>query len=351
MIKTINSWRGIIAVVVVLFHGGMTVFWDLCAAGVTFFFIVSAFLLMMRHPFETLTARDYRNFVFGHAARLYPLNWLALALMIVLALAFHSTTIDWLNAALTALLLHSWSPVHDMHYGINPVAWFSCVLMFCYVVYPLLAHLTRRWRWYHLAIAIILMSLIPGAILPGLDIPGREAIYVNPLAHVIDFTMGIMVFRIYTLLKPRCQAVGFVRASLIDVALLLLFGLVILIRNKTTWVTPWEDVLIWLVPQGAILLAMALLNGQEGIVGRILKWQPLQWLGSISFEVYMLQFVAFLIFNHLVAPVAGHFGIMAYDYKHIGVWLVLLPMAWLVNRYFSRPLMALIKRKFQNNDR
>lgn len=324
--------------------------WDLCAAGVTFFFIVSAFLLMRKHPFDTISPREYRNFVFGHAARLYPLNWLALALMILLALTFHSTTVDWCNAALTALLLHSWSPQHDMHYGINPVAWFSCVLMFCYVVYPLLAYVTRRWRWYHLGIAIILMTSIPAAILPGLDIPGREAIYVNPLAHVIDFTMGIMVFRIYTLLKPRFQAVGFARATLIDVALLLLFGLVILIRNKTTWVKPWEDVIIWLVPQGAILLAMALLNGQEGFFGRILKWQPLQWLGSISFEVYMLQFVAFLLYNYVVAPAAGHFDIMAYGYKLIGVWLVLLPLAWLVNRYFSRPLMAFFKSKFQNNN-
>ncbi|MBQ6078810.1 MAG: acyltransferase [Muribaculaceae bacterium] len=350
MIKTINSWRGIIAVVVVLFHGGMTGLWDLGHAGVTFFFVASAFLLMMRHPFDSLSAREYRNFVLEHAARLYPLNWLALALMVVMVHAFHSAIVDWVNVVLTALMLHSWSPLHDMHYGVNPVAWFSCVLMFCYLVYPLLARLTNRWRWYHIALAIVMMILVFSCFLPGMNVPEREAVFVNPLSHVLDFTLGILLYRVYRALKGRCQSVNFTTASFLELGAWSLFALVIIIRHTTSWLTQWEDWIIWLLPQGAILLVMALLNGQEGLLGKILTFRPLQWLGNISFEVYMLQFVAFLFFNYVVAPVLGHFGIMVYDHKLIGVWLVLLPLAWLVNRYFSRPLKALFKRNFQYNN-
>ena len=117
------------AVVVVSFHSGLGYLWNLTYSGVTFFFISSAFLLSAHHPFDRLTARDYRTFVVGHAMRLYPLNWLALALMIALALAFHTTEINWYGTALTALLVQSWSPVHEVHYGLNSVAWFMSALL------------------------------------------------------------------------------------------------------------------------------------------------------------------------------------------------------------------------------
>ena len=98
------------------------------------------------------------------------------------------------------------------------------------------------------------------------------------------------------------------------------------------------------MPQGTILVALAFLDGQEGIIGRILLWKPLQWLGSISFEVYVLQFVAFLLFNYMLAPVLGHFGWRVDNQLHWFALVVLIPLSWLVNRYFTRPLGACLRR-------
>ena len=326
------------AVTIVLFHAGVGWMWNVAVTGVTFFFISSTFLLTMRHPFERLTAQKYCRFAINHALRLYPLHWLGLALLIALGLAYYPSDIHWGPTALSALLIHSWSPVHDIHYGINPVAWYLCALLFCYFIYPFLAHWLGRWRLrYKVALAILLAVVLAIVLLP-LDIPGREAVFVNPLSHVLDVVVGLILIHLYHTLKPRCSKVSFGVATLIEVAALLLLAAAIAINVCSTWLKPWEDVLIWLLPQGAILLAFALLNGREGAIGKLLLCKPLQWLGSISFEVYVLQFVAFHVFNYLVSPVAGHYGWNIYDKLAWFVLPLLLPMAWLVNRLFTRPL-------------
>lgn len=351
MIKTINSWRGLMAVTVVLFHAGVDWMWNIAVTGVTFFFISSAFLLSMRHPFERLRAKEWGRFVLSHALRLYPLHWLALAALIVITLLFHTSPVDWTAAGLSAALVQAWSPVHDIHYGLNPGAWYLSALLFCYAIYPFVAHWIGRWRLWAQAVLILVLAIVLARVLLPLDIPGREAVFVNPLSHVLDVVVGVALFHVYRLLKARFPRIGFGMATLIEVGALLLLALAIGVNMLTTWIKPWEDVLDWLLPQGAILVALALLDRQEGLIGRLLLWRPLQWLGSISFEVYVLQFVAFLIFNYMLAPVLGHFGWQVSNLLSWFALVVLLPLSWLVNRYFTRPLGAYLKKQLPTGNR
>ena len=128
--------------------------------------------------------------------------------------------------------------------------------------------------------------------------------------------------------------------------MLLLLAAVIALNVCTTWVRPWEDDVLWLVPQGAILVALAWLDGQSGSIGSLLSIKPLQWLGSISFEMFALQFVAFHLFDFVIAPVAGHFGLDIYDGLAWCALPLLVLISWVVNRCFTRPVMALTKQYF-----
>lgn len=337
------------AVAVVMFHAGVDWIWNLAVTGVTFFFISSAFLLAKRHPFDRLTARGYGGFVLAHASRLYPLHWLGLVLLVVIALVWSPDSFDWGSTALSALLLHSWSPLHDVHYGINPVAWYLCALLFCYMIYPLLARWVGKWRLCCKALLALALAITLSLILLPLDIPGREAVFVNPLSHVLDVVFGLILMHLYHLLKRRFTTMSYGMATLVELAAMLSLAIAIGVNVCTTWVKPWEDVLIWLLPQGAILLALALLDGHEGAIGRMLLWKPLQWLGSISFEVYVLQFVAFHLFSFVISPLAGHYGLNIYDCLEWFVLPMLLPLSWLVNRYFTRPVTAAINRKLSQS--
>ena len=333
------------AVTIVLFHAGVGWIWNVAVTGVTFFFLSSTFLLAMRHPFERLTASEYKRFTLSHAVRLYPLHWLGLALLVILALICRPSWFDWGATALSALLIHSWFPAHDIHYGINPVAWYLCALLFCYLIYPFMAHWLGRWRLRHKVLLATVLAVVLAVILLPLDIPGREAVFVNPLSHVLDIVVGLSLFHLYRILRQRWPRVGYRTATLIEAVALLSLAVTIGVNVTTTWVKPWEDVLIWLLPQGAILVTLAWLNGQEGAIGRLLQWRPLQWLGSISFEVYVLQFVGFHLFGFVVAPAMGHFGLNLYNHLAWFALPLLLPLAWVVNRWFTRPINAYFQHR------
>ena len=344
MIKTINSWRGLMAVAVVLFHCGVGWIYNVAVSGVTFFFISSTFLLALRHPFTRLDAGEYKHFVLSHASRIYPLHWLGLALLIAIALLGTGESIDWAATALSALLLHSWSPMHDVHYGLNPVAWYLCALLFCYLIYPFMAHWLGRWRLRCKVTLALLLSIVLGISLFPLSIPQREAIFVNPLSHVLDITAGLSLVHLYHILKAKFPRVSYGTATIIEALALLSLAAVISVNMATTWIRPWEDVIIWLLPQGAILVVLAWLGGQEGLIGRALSWRPLQWLGDISFEIYVLQFVAFRLFGYVAAPLAAHLG---WDIYRDVAWFalpLLIPLAWIVNRWFTRPVNAAARR-------
>ena len=347
MIRTINSWRGLIAITVVLFHLGEEWVYNYSVSGVVFFFVSSTFLLALRHPFKQVTAREYGRFVVSHAARIYPLHWLALALLVLMALVFHTATVNWGRTMLAALLLHEWSPVHEVHYYLNPVSWFLGALLFCYIAYPFVAQWIGPCRLRYKVLLTVLYGLVLAAVLLPLNIPQREAIFVNPLSHLLDVFSGLALFHVYGILKDRWPRISYGKATLIEVGALLLLAAFMTVNIVTTWVRPWEDDVFWHIPVGAVLLAFALLAGQEGAVGRVLLWRPLQWLGGISFEVFVLHFWVFQLFNYVVSPIAGHFGLAVYSWLWLSIPLLIL-ISWIVNRYFTRPLFAAIKRKVQH---
>ena len=208
-----------------------------------------------------------------------------------------------------------------------------------------MVHWLGRWRLRHKVLLAAVLAVALAVILLPLDIPGREAVFVNPLSHVLDIVVGLSLFHLYRILRQRWPRVGYRTATLIEAVALLSLAVTIGVNVATTWVKPWEDVLIWLLPQGAILVALAWLNGQEGAIGRLLQWRPLQWLGSISFEVYVLQFVVFHLFGFVVAPAMGHFGLNLYNHLAWFALPLLLPLAWVVNRWFTRPINAYFHRR------
>ena len=118
---------------------------------------------------------------------------------------------------------------------------------------------------------------------------------------------------------------------------------------------PWSDAILWWVPVALIVLVCWLYDKREGFIGKILASKPLQWLGDISFEMFMLQCIAPIIYAYLVDPVLYHFGITEFanmvSNDLFGVnanllYIFILPidivLAWIVNRLFTRPLRRLM---------
>lgn len=191
MIKTINGWRGVFALMIVLFHVGALGLEEMTWAGVSFFLMASGFLLPMKHPFEQLDGPSYRRFAWRHAAKLFPLHWLTLVMWIVALAILGMLTIKPVALALNATLLHSWSLCHSIYFSYNKFSWFLSTLLFCYLCYPLLARWFMPLRLTRKAITLAALAVIDIVVLAFTDDYSRTALYVFPPVRLIDFMIGM----------------------------------------------------------------------------------------------------------------------------------------------------------------
>ena len=358
MIRTINGWRAVFALMIVLFHVGATSFEEMTWAGVTFFLMASGFLLSMKHPFEQLDGTSYRRFAWNHAAKLFPLHWLTLALWIVAMALLGMLVIKPLALGLNFTLLHSWSLTHSIYFSYNKFSWFLSTLLFCYLCYPLLAKWFMPLSLRHKAIIIGVLALIDIAVLAGTDDYSRTALYVFPPVRLIDFIIGMTLAHVcqgFKGFKVLGKSENGTDGELVAIALL---SAMVMTSRSYQSLLPWSDAVLWWLPVAAILVVSVCYDRREGFLGKILTSKPLQWLGDISFELFMLQGIAALVYNYWVAPLMNYLGV-EYVYNEVAadllgasapgliVWLILpvdILLAWAVNRLFTRPLRKLTRQ-------
>lgn len=364
MIKTINGWRAVFALLIVLFHVGVAGLEEMTWAGVSFFLMASGFLLSLKHQFNgSLDVAGYSRFACRHALKLYPLHWLTLLMWTVAVALVGKLVLDPVVLPLNAALLHSWSLTHAVYFSYNKFSWFLSTLLFCYLCYPLLA------RWYtplqlrsKLAILAVLVA-IDIAILAGTDDYSRTALYVFPPVRIIDFVIGMTLASAMGHIR-RLPVLGQSKdgtdAELVTLAVL---SVVVFSYRAYPWLLPWSDAVIWWLPVALILVVSLLYDRREGFIGKVLSSRPLQWLGNISFEIFILQGVAALVFNYVLAPMLAHWGfghpspfdqpgqtdLFSMSPYELIAWFILpidILLAWIVNRVFTRPLGHLVDRCF-----
>lgn len=330
MFKTINAWRGIFALVIVLYHSHVHWMDQAVSLGVSFFFVASGFLLTVRHrhDFDELNGGHWWRFWWQRACRIYPIHWLALACIVVMQVVLEHKIIDWSILSAEATLTQSWINQHrDFYFGYNGQSWFLSSLLFCYACYPLFARYFSRWRlrWQLLAVAVVMAVL--AICLPQMTGSQRTYTYVCPAIRIGDFALGVVAANIYQKFSSHSR-IRLPMATILELSAVALALTVVLINRHTRLVSVWDHYLVWWIPATVIVFVAGTLNGQEGRLGRFLLAKPFQWLGKVSLEIYLFQGVAAMIVNYTISPLLGHFGIMAYDQYVWSQVPLLLLMSW-----------------------
>jgi len=162
------------------------------AVGVSFFFILSGFVLMWSSP-----APRARQFWWRRVARVYPLH-LATAGIVVLLLAIGPLA-GKPSAAVTAanlLLVQSWSPDIDYVQSLNTVSWTLSCEAFFYLAFPFIAAMVTRMRARHvtmLAVAAMSTTILGPALgqLPASHAATTWFFHWNPLGRLPEFVLGV----------------------------------------------------------------------------------------------------------------------------------------------------------------
>ncbi|WP_286689291.1 acyltransferase [Aeromicrobium sp. REDSEA-S38_B2] len=252
--------------------------------GVSFFFVLSGFLLTWRCS----ESRGTAAFVRKRLAKIFPLHVVTWSVAMVLyAFALAGSPWEYLP---NLVLVSSWIPVHDVYLSVNLPSWSLCSELLFYLSFPALVPLVRRLRADRLAlalaacvagtvvVALVTMSLPDGPGVDGMPVTNLQFWfgYNLPLPRLLEFVAGMLLARLVAERRVPTIApwvawtavlVGYVVASLGPFVL--------------------GFVAVMLVPLMMVVVATV----QRDLAGRgtWVSSRPMVWLGEVSFGFYMAQ--------------------------------------------------------------
>ncbi|WP_225726869.1 MULTISPECIES: acyltransferase [unclassified Nocardia] len=302
---------------------------QLGAAGVTFFFVLSGFIIYWSYKPGMTVRLFYRRRVL----KIYPTHLLAAAVFIAAAGPPLARTVVWLP---DLLLIHNWVPKWTTVGGLNVPSWSLTSEMLFYLSFPLMLPLVRRIpaRLLLPAAGVLMLGilamhtayflwvpgpkgianafaprLVPGELSPHFelhaapiwfaqpDIPVAQSYWLSynfPASRLPEFFLGVLAARM--VLEGRWHN------TRLAPPLLALF-----LAYAATWVVPvnYKMSALLLAPTTAVVATLAArdLDGRRGLNSS----PTLVWLGNISYAFYLIQFPVMVIVTRTLIG-GGRYG-------------------------------------------
>lgn len=278
--------------------------------GVTFFFVLSGFILAYNYENTEWSPLERRHFWWKRVARVYPTHILTLVASLPFAvLAFLKGDATFvlalkqtLNLILNILLLQSWVPVREIYFGFNAVSWSISTEAFFYFMFPLIMLVMKdnssKTFFLFMIIwggALVVMAAIWSAIFPNVTIFDRAThfiFYISPLSRIYEFVLGIV------LAKWLINSGRIYFSNLAELfALVLSIGSIVLIA--TINIPSAFALSLFALPASIVVVGVfAYSNGWLSI---ILSHRIFVLLGEASFMLYMIHVLVRRYMTYLVS--------------------------------------------------
>ena len=352
MIRNLQSLRFVFIMLVVMSHiiGKSFDFGGEC--GVSFFFMLSGFILSYAYG-EQVAARTFRHsrFLLKQLAKFYPLHVLMFFIMVLMD-ARLGRFFGWDQLIAQLLLLQSWVPRDDFYFIANGSSWFLSDLLFFYAVFPFVYLLLMR---LHLR-SLVMSALVVTAwyALLSLQIPEgmiNPLLYAAPWTRLLDFSIGILVFRFYVsnasssfnswLGRQSGSVVTFMELAL---SLTLVASFFVYEHASLRFRCA---AMFWLVLP-LVLYFFVVSDNKTGSVTKLLHHSVLQWLGSISLEIFLVHWATMRLLYSGIAIFRGD------EEVRLSLAVVLLTLAvicvvsYLTKRFFVTPVYTHLLQRINN---
>lgn len=289
-VEQLTFTRFLAALAVVIFHFGgdafpfqgeaVNYFVARANNAVSYFFILSGFVMIL--AYYRASSISFGNYLKKRLLRIYPMYVMALGLALVCHLHYgQALQLDALWLHLT--LLQSWVPGKAL--SINSPGWSLSVEFFFYLLFPLLFNwLYRAFSFRRLLIlgfvffAISQLAfhlLLHASWFRQPTVEWHEFAFYFPLMHLNEFVIGNIAGLFFLRYRPSGNFDGVLLLLLVAVLAALKLKIGVLYHNGM--------LAVFFVPM------MVLLAGNTGLMTRIFSWQPLVFLGEISYAMYILQ--------------------------------------------------------------
>lgn len=311
--------------------------------GVTFFFVLSGFILTYTYADQQISDTSFRLKRF---ARIYPLHVAAFLLSVPLTLSLAKSALlkYGVVAGLNLTLLQSFFPSSGIYFSFNAPSWSISDEMFFYALFPLalpivLRLATRPRRAWALALAAWSASFLVAAIATHVGAHGYWFVYILPATRLPEFVFGMALGAIFLRMSRKSNP----RSRSLVWGSVILFGVLFSLHRIVPHILTYSA--LYLPAMGAIIFSMGLaaLNGWKGLSRR---WLVI--LGEASYSFYLLHqvLIRYLMKWRLVAlAYAGHPAIVG-----LGIFLTASVLSVTFYYAFERPvrkgILSLAGRRF-----
>ena len=330
--------------------------------GVTFFFVLSGFILAWcyHRTFATTADADRpratRRFWRARVARGWPLHAAMFLAVVPLALFEAGISVTGLlttawQGALNLFLLHAWVPFggpDGLADSFNAPSWTLSVEALFYLLFPALATLlVHRLRWGVAQLALLATAAwfalgALGFALAGSD-RGEWVMRVLPAVRLVDFVVGVALGLavVQRLQRAKLEGRTATRAPSTRWTIVEAVTLAAACASPLAWALVASDVLpdtlgtSWFhLP--VIAAAIVVVSLERGTISRrILAWRPLVWLGEVSYALYLVH-----LFLVLAAYRAGLYDILGAWGASALLVAVSIAISGVVHVRFEQPMRA-----------
>jgi len=301
--------------------------------GVSFFFILSGFILAYKYQIPLLRGEKDKIFFWkARFARIYPLHLLTLFLSIPLVFSeFFQNQIKFiLKFLINLILIQSFFPQENVHYSFNAPSWSISDEAFFYLLFPFFIYLFLKQskRFYCLLLLSITIVFALFFIVP--QHWQHFIFYIFPPIRFVDFMLGIALFNLFSYVRRKKPEMNF---SKIEWFSILLFILFFWFHEKIP-LTFRYSIYYWL-PISLIIFSFAF---QQGKISRFLSHRFFFLAGEISYGFYMFhQLVIRYFLNYLGQYVHSDLVII------VVIFIITLLISYLSFQYYERPLNRFVR--------
>lgn len=293
MIYSLQGLRVLAMLAIFLFHA------SLLPNGifpVTFFFILSGFVLYLNYSTKINSSSILENFKWGinKIKKMYPIHIIALIISIIIRW-------DWIvtqpfrelnfKAIINITLMQGIVVISDYSLTFNGASWYLSILFICYLFIPFFIIKIRNIDKNKLGIiSVWIFQLIICSILPKVSKYHMDILYISPFIRIMDVIMGMLLAKMY-LERDNEKKINY---NLWEFGCILLFG----ITYVFSFILPGQFTR-GVIYSPVFILGIYFVSFEKGWISNFLCNNVFQNLASISFEFYMIHELMIKLYHKL----------------------------------------------------